>query len=151
MSSFFSLKRCILLHLPPMKQLEMAVLPGMKLREGDKQCLRTSCWNDSHLHRALSRVLLFVTLRTVARQAPVSMEFSRQGYRSGLPFPPPGDLPDLGIEPTALSASWTGRRILYHCANDWGESKRQLPNFFLSHISEGRNGSEKIQMLLWED
>ena len=46
----------------------------------------------------------------------MSMEFSRQGYRSGLPFPPPGDLPDLGIEPTALAASWTGRRILYHCA-----------------------------------
>ena len=36
---------------------------------------------------------------TVARQAPLSMEFSRQQYRSGLPFLPPGDLPDRGIEP----------------------------------------------------
>ena len=35
----------------------------------------------------------------VARQAPVSMEFSRQDYWSGLPFPTPGDLPDLGIDP----------------------------------------------------
>ena len=35
----------------------------------------------------------------VARQAPVSMEFSRQGYWSGLPFPTPGDLPDLGLDP----------------------------------------------------
>ena len=35
----------------------------------------------------------------VARQAPQSMEFSRQEYWSGLPFPSPGDLPDLGIEP----------------------------------------------------
>ena len=34
------------------------------------------------------------TPRTVARQAPLSMAFSRQGYWSGLPFPSPGDLPD---------------------------------------------------------
>ena len=36
---------------------------------------------------------------TVARQAPLSMEFSRQEYWSGLPFPSPGDLPYPGIEP----------------------------------------------------
>ena len=35
----------------------------------------------------------------VAYQAPPSMEFPRQEYWSGLPFPSPGDLPDLGIEP----------------------------------------------------
>ena len=40
-----------------------------------------------------------MTLWTVARQASLSMEFSRQKYRSGLPFPSPGDLPDPGIEP----------------------------------------------------
>ena len=51
-----------------------------------------------------SRVRLFVTPRTVAHQAPLSMEFSRPEYRSRLPFPPPGDLPDPGIE-TASSAS----------------------------------------------
>ena len=37
--------------------------------------------------------------RTVACQAPLSMEFSRQEYWSGLPFPSPGDLPDTQIEP----------------------------------------------------
>ena len=37
---------------------------------------------------------------TVARQAPLSMGFSRQEYWSGLPFPSPGDLPEPGIEPT---------------------------------------------------
>ena len=37
----------------------------------------------------------------VARQAPLSMGFSRQGYCSGLPFPPPGDLPDPGVEPSS--------------------------------------------------
>ena len=36
---------------------------------------------------------------TVAYEAPLSMEFSRQEYWSGLPFPSPGDLSDLGIEP----------------------------------------------------
>ena len=35
----------------------------------------------------------------VARQVPLSMEFSRQGYWNGLPFPFPGDLPNPGIEP----------------------------------------------------
>ena len=47
----------------------------------------------------LSRVQLFVTPWTVAHQAPVSMGVSRQEHWSGLPFPPPGDLPDPGAEP----------------------------------------------------
>ena len=47
----------------------------------------------------LSHVQLFATPCTVANQAPLSMEFSRQKYWSGLPFPSPGDLPDPGIEP----------------------------------------------------
>ena len=41
----------------------------------------------------------FVTPWTAACQAPLSLGFSRQAYRSGLPFPSPGDLPHLGIEP----------------------------------------------------
>ena len=49
--------------------------------------------------KPLSRVRLFVTPWTVAHQAPPSMEFSRQEYWSGLPFPSPGDLPDPRIEP----------------------------------------------------
>ena len=44
-------------------------------------------------------VRLFVIPWTVARQAPLSVEFFRQGHWSGLPFPTPGDLPDPGIEP----------------------------------------------------
>ena len=49
--------------------------------------------------KLLSRVRLFATPCTVARQAHPSMEFSRQEYWSGLPFPSPGDLPDPGIKP----------------------------------------------------
>ena len=57
-----------------------------------------------------SRVRCFVTLWTVARQAPLSMGFSRQEYWSGLPFPTPGDLPDPGIKPASLrSPALAGR------------------------------------------
>ena len=49
--------------------------------------------------KSLSRVWLFATPWTVAYQASPSMEFSRQEYWSGLPFPSPGDLSDPGIEP----------------------------------------------------
>ena len=67
---------------------------------------------------SLSHVQLFVTPWTVAHQAPLSMEFSRQEYWSGLPFSPPGDLPNPGIfstqgpNPCLLHFY---RWILYHC------------------------------------
>ena len=47
-------------------------------------------------------------------QAPLSMEFSKQEYWSGLPRPPPGDLPDPGIEPSSLMSPSIGRQVLYH-------------------------------------
>ena len=55
------------------------------------------------------------TLWTVAYQASLSMEFSRQKYWSGLPLPPPGDLPNPRIEPPSLgSPANIGRWILNH-------------------------------------
>ena len=58
----------------------------------------------------LSRVQLFTTLWTVARRTPLSTEFSRQEYLSGVPFPTPGNLPDPGIEPASPEApSLAGR------------------------------------------
>ena len=50
---------------------------------------------------SLSRVCLFEVLWTVAHQTSLSKGFSRHGYWSGLPFPPPGDFPDPGIKPTS--------------------------------------------------
>ena len=44
-----------------------------------------------------------VTSGTGALQAPLSMEFSRLEYWSGLPFPSPGDFPDPGVEPLSLA------------------------------------------------
>ena len=49
--------------------------------------------------QSLRRIQLFVTPWTVARQAPLSMQFSQQEYWSGWPCPSAGDLPNLGIEP----------------------------------------------------
>ena len=51
----------------------------------------------------LSCVQLFATSWTVAHQAPLSLGFPRQEYQSGLPCPPPGDLPNPGIEPGSLT------------------------------------------------
>ena len=59
---------------------------------------------------ACSHVQLFATLWTVAHQVPLSMGFSRQEYWSGLPYLPPGEPPDPGIEPTsAVSLALAGR------------------------------------------
>ena len=52
----------------------------------------------------LSHVRLFVIPRTIAHQASLSLEFSRQEYWSGLPVPPPEELPNPGIEP--WSPAW---------------------------------------------
>ena len=53
---------------------------------------------------SLSHVQLFVAPWTIAHKAPLSMGFPRQEYWSGLPVPPPGDLPNLGIEPASPMA-----------------------------------------------
>ena len=68
----------------------------------------------AHVHvcvQSFSRVQLFVTPRTVARQAPLSMGFSRQKYWCGLPFPSPGDLPYPRIEP--MSPTLAGRLCVF--------------------------------------
>ena len=57
----------------------------------------------------LSCVQLFATVWSAAYQAPLSVGFSRQEYWSGLPFLPPGDLPNPGTEPTFLMFyAWGG-------------------------------------------
>ena len=60
--------------------------------------------------KSLSHIRLFATPWTVAHQAPPSMEFSRQEYWSGSPFPSPGDLPDQRIEPGLLHC-----RQMFYC------------------------------------
>jgi len=60
--------------------------------------LKTLC---VHAH-LFNHVQLFATPWTLAHQVPLSMVFPRQEYWSGLPFPPPGDLPNPRMEPESL-------------------------------------------------
>ena len=76
----------------------LMVVQLAKPQEGNVHCQVASVVSDS------------ATPWTVARQAPLSMEFSRHEYWSGLPFPPPWDLPDLGIELVSpASPAFAGR------------------------------------------
>ena len=73
------------------------------------------------------------TPQTVARQAPLSIGFSRQEYWSGLPCPSPGDLPDPGIEPTSLkSLALVGR--FFTTSTTW--EALSSPTFVQNAISE---------------
>ena len=77
-------------------------------------CLHTSVTALDHVRASVlshfSHVQFFAALWTVAHQASLSMGFSRQEYWSGLPCPPPRNLPNPGIEPTSLmSPALAGR------------------------------------------
>ena len=81
-----------------------------------RQLMETSCSPALYMSLPVcvlshfSRVGLFTTPWTAAHWAPLSMGFSRQQYWSGLPCPPPGDLPHSGIEPESLmSPALAGR------------------------------------------
>ena len=84
----------------------------------------------------LSYVRLFVTPWIVAYQASPSMEFSRQGYQSGLPFPSPGDLPDPGTEPP--SPTLQEKRA----GHNWSDLARM---YFVN--CQGYHENQKAQLL----
>ena len=75
--------------------------------------------------KSLSRVRLFETLWTTAHQAPPSMEFFRHEYWSGLPCPPPGDLPHSGIELVSLTSSTLAGGFFINSAT-WEANEGQL-------------------------
>ena len=84
----------------------------------------------------LSHVRLFMTPWTVAHQASLFMGFSRQEYKSGLPFPPPGDILHRGLEPKspASTALQVDSLPLSHQENPgsqftWQHSGWKLPAF----------------------
>ena len=99
---------------------------------------------DVCVHSTLShscRVRLSVTPRVVARQAPLSMGFSRQECWSGLPCPPPADPPNPGIKPASpvapklagvfltVGAPWEAQEVVVHTLN----------GILLSYKKEGNN------------
>ena len=107
----------------------------------------------THCH--FSHLRLFATPWTIAGLAPLSMEFSRPEYWNGLPCPPPGDLPNSGIEPRShtrpalagrfftTSATWEAPT---HCIDVQTEDQswQWLP------VREGRNWDEGVRAGYWE-
>ena len=69
-----------------------------------KHILKLTCALCACVLSCFSGAQLFLILWIIVHQAPLSMEFSRQESWNGLPLPPPGDLPDPGIEPSSLTA-----------------------------------------------
>ena len=116
---------------------------------GEMRTLLHRCWNvnwEQPLWRQcgcmlshFSRVQLFSTPWTVAYQAPLSMGFSRQEYWSGLPSPPPGDLPHSGIEPASLMFPALEGRF-FATSTTWEVCPGSLNN---------ENGN-KIAIFLWD-
>ena len=71
-----------------------------------------------------SHVRLFATPCTVAHHAPLSMGFSRQEYKGGLPCPPLGDLPNPGIEPASLMSPTLSAEF-FTTSTTWETHKKQ--------------------------
>ena len=96
------------------------------------------CYGGMHacMLRSFSHVQLFKTPWTVACQAPLSMGFSRPEHWSGLPCPPPGDLPDPGIESESLTspglALFTSSATWEACygGSQWQKHSRSFSNRF---------------------
>ena len=86
----------------------------MEGKEKQKEKSRNGSYHPLAL---LSCVRLLVTSWTVARQAPLSMGFSRQEYWSGLPFPSLGNLPDPEIEPVSLMSPALAGGFFITCAH----------------------------------
>ena len=76
----------------------------------------------------------FATPRTVAHQAPLFMGFSRQEYWSGLPCPPPGHLPDPGIDPASLMSPALAGRFFTTVATWEAPIKPVTYKLLLCHI-----------------
>ena len=85
----------------------------------------------------LSHVQLFAIPWTIAHKAPVSMVFSRQEYWSGLPCPPPGDLPNPGIE--SMSPALEGRFVTTGAS---GKSLLGFVNFLSMHLNQCERRAE---------
>ena len=115
--------------------------------------------------QSLSHSQLFVTPWTVARQAALSIGFSKQEYWSELPFPPPGDLPNPGTEPASLALA--GRFFTTEAPGKLPSHKHTVFNISYVHMfvwiwiyhlfllpwykfSEGRDGSYFIFSNIYE-
>ena len=98
------------------------LLTHMWLHQGHELMVQKDCSNPGRVSavcvcaQSLSQVQLFATLQTVALQAPLCMGFLWQEYWSRLPFSPPKNFPESGIEPTS-PALHAGSLPLSHCGS----------------------------------
>ena len=103
----------------------------------------------AHVLSRFSHVRLFVILWTADFQASLSMGFSRQEHWNGMPFPPPGDLPNPGIEPAAFTSLVSAGRLFTTKATWEALSRLQGPKIldttgnpqWVSHEHSLRSGS----------
>ena len=100
--------------------------------------------------QSLGCVWLSATLWTVAHQAPLSMGFSRQECWSGLPFPPPGDLPNPGIEPTSLTSPALAGGVFTTSAT-WEAQMRSKAMFLLWHLKSYHESVVTLGTSLWAE
>ena len=91
---------------------------------------------------SFSCVWLFVTPWTVAHQAPLSMELSRQEYWSVYPFPSPGDLPNTEIEP--------GSPALQADSTVWATREAHAWSLLLSSFPSSSPSSSSLLVCTWE-
>ena len=99
-----------------------------------------------------SHVWLFVTLWTVARQAPLSMGFSRQEHWSGLLCPPTGSFPDLGMKPASLTSPALADRFFTRSAT-WkpsGAHKMSLKYFRQRDVLPPKWSKARDHSLPWQ-
>ena len=94
----------------------------------------------------MSKQLHADSMDCIACQAPLSMEFSRQEYWTGLPFPSPGYLPDPGMDPRSPSLQADTLDNLSHQQSPW--TTREIPYFFpikfylTSHFAQSQSDSK---------
>ena len=96
-----------------LEKYNLCYFPISSLVEQNHTIFRAERYTTMHVcAQLLSCVQLLATSWTVAHQAPLSLEFSRQEFWSGVPFPPLGDLPNPGIKPTSLASPLVAVRFL---------------------------------------
>ena len=122
---------------PPEIQETYVRSPGREdpLEEGTATHSRILVWRIPSVlccAESLRRVWLFETPWTVARQAPLSMGFSRQESWSGLPGPPPGDLPNPGSNPGLLNCRLILYQLNYQGSNY--KTNKKTPEFSMMTI-----------------
>ena len=83
----------------------------------------------------LSCAQLFAPLRTAACWAPLSVEFSRQDYLSGLPFPTPGDLPIPGFKAESLASPVLADGFFTTSATWEAQQRTYINSLFLSFLT----------------